>query len=528
MKEEQETEQNYMNVEKIYNTHQEMIADVNNLTNNDKVKTLGYFTINDGGSCEYYITDVLDNNCYQENLNNGLYARMIITNNVVTPIQFGCIGDGQNDDSSAFFKCLSLKNITIDLLNKEYSLYNLSDFTFKEDTSLKNGTINIDNIIMRNANGTLTLENVVIKSIGKSSTGKNQKFLIFAESGDAGNFIIRNSKILAKSDEFNNKIALVYLKDYINCIIENSYFENQSKNTEVGGCIWLSATTNQRNQVIIRNNTCINNSKDEVIGIYDNKDSEITVIENNYIESKYDSDFTVTFYRMGSKNIYLKNNTIKSHAIELSIDLSNECDVEICNNIIIHDCTLQSANNRSGIRTTNTNVHIYNNSFYMKNTEDDVFTSIPFNVGENIVKGCNILWDVYNSHNACGNALNRIDCYYQNLYSIYGKYYNSTIRTEALKLVGNIEACNCNFNTEQAVSAGYADKYVIFKNCNGGIFINDAKTEKCIIENSSITYCYGNINNPVNSQIRLNACCDSGYIHYSSINNVCVNLDHMI
>ena len=36
MKEEQETEQNYMNVEKIYNTHQEMIADVNNLTNNDK------------------------------------------------------------------------------------------------------------------------------------------------------------------------------------------------------------------------------------------------------------------------------------------------------------------------------------------------------------------------------------------------------------------------------------------------------------------------------------------------------------
>ncbi len=50
-----------------------------------------------------------------------------------------------------------------------------------------------------------------------------------------------------------------------------------------------------------------------------------------------------------------------------------------------------------------------------------------------------------------GNAINRIDCYYQNLYSIYGKYYNSTIRTEALKLVGNIEACNCNFNIEQAV-----------------------------------------------------------------------------
>ena len=68
-------------------------------------------------------------------------------------------------------------------------------------------------------------------------------------------------------------------------------------------------------------------------------------------------------YRVGSKNIYFRNNTIKSHAIELSIDLSNECDVEICNNIIIHDCTLQSANNRSGIRTTNTNVHIYNNSF---------------------------------------------------------------------------------------------------------------------------------------------------------------------
>lgn len=71
------------------------------------VKTRGYYEINDGGSAEYYITSTESLTDYQEELNSGLYATLIIENNTISVKQFGAYGDDIHDDVSAFNKAIS-------------------------------------------------------------------------------------------------------------------------------------------------------------------------------------------------------------------------------------------------------------------------------------------------------------------------------------------------------------------------------------------------------------------------------------
>lgn len=65
------------------------------------VKTRGYYSINDGGSAEYYITDTSNNSDYQENLETGLYATLIISNNPINVKLFGAKGDELTNDTQA-------------------------------------------------------------------------------------------------------------------------------------------------------------------------------------------------------------------------------------------------------------------------------------------------------------------------------------------------------------------------------------------------------------------------------------------
>lgn len=96
---------NYTLTVKIYNTHQDMIND-NNLVNNMKVKTLGYYSINDGGEAEYIITDILNEAKYQEKVGN-LYAELIVKNGEINVKQLGAKGDNETDDYQAIQNCIN-------------------------------------------------------------------------------------------------------------------------------------------------------------------------------------------------------------------------------------------------------------------------------------------------------------------------------------------------------------------------------------------------------------------------------------
>ena len=67
-----------------------------NLKVGDMVITLGYYEANDGGGAEYKIVNSI--NIYKENLNNGLYAELVIKDGLNVK-QIGAKGNGTQDDT---------------------------------------------------------------------------------------------------------------------------------------------------------------------------------------------------------------------------------------------------------------------------------------------------------------------------------------------------------------------------------------------------------------------------------------------
>ena len=91
-----------------------------NLINGSYARTLGYYSVNDGGGATYRITNVVDSTIHQESLGDGLYASLIDNKEYINPEQLGAYGDGTHDDTTAIQECLTkYKNIE---LNKEYKI----------------------------------------------------------------------------------------------------------------------------------------------------------------------------------------------------------------------------------------------------------------------------------------------------------------------------------------------------------------------------------------------------------------------
>lgn len=81
------------------------------LKNGMVAQTLGYYSVNDGGSATYKITNSTSLTDFQEELNNGLYATLIIKNDEVNSVQVGCKIEDNNFDNGPFFnKLLSIAN----------------------------------------------------------------------------------------------------------------------------------------------------------------------------------------------------------------------------------------------------------------------------------------------------------------------------------------------------------------------------------------------------------------------------------
>ena len=80
----------------------------NNLIVGSSARTMGYYTLNDGGGSLYRIIE--NNNLANDSsyilLNNGLVAELIIEDVTISPEQFGCYGNGVNDDTENLQKCI--------------------------------------------------------------------------------------------------------------------------------------------------------------------------------------------------------------------------------------------------------------------------------------------------------------------------------------------------------------------------------------------------------------------------------------
>ena len=84
---------------KVYNTYTDLIADTENLVDGMKVKTLGYYSINDGGSASYYITDdETEPYEYYIELSNNL--KLVLINEEYNVYKVDCLGLIKSSDDT--------------------------------------------------------------------------------------------------------------------------------------------------------------------------------------------------------------------------------------------------------------------------------------------------------------------------------------------------------------------------------------------------------------------------------------------
>lgn len=107
---------NYVNITKVFNTTSDLIESEETFVNGQKIKTLGYYDINDGGGADFIVSDTENSDIFQIELYNNMYANLIIKNNEVNVKSLGCKGDGINDDGTI------LQNI-INTLSSSFEIY---------------------------------------------------------------------------------------------------------------------------------------------------------------------------------------------------------------------------------------------------------------------------------------------------------------------------------------------------------------------------------------------------------------------
>lgn len=96
---------NYTQVNKVYDTYTEMISDYSTFVEGMKLKTLGYYDINDDGGGEYIVTSDENTDAYQVEIGT-LYLELIDKADLNVE-QFGAYGDGTHDDTTAIQNALN-------------------------------------------------------------------------------------------------------------------------------------------------------------------------------------------------------------------------------------------------------------------------------------------------------------------------------------------------------------------------------------------------------------------------------------
>ena len=234
---------NYTQIEKIYDTHEQMIADTN-LVNGMKVRTMGYSESLDGGGAEYLIINTTYPEIYtEETASTNLYARLIPKDNVTVEM-FGAKGDGTTDDSNAFEKALKF-GLPVILKNTTY----LVNYCI---------TKNCPNIILIGDNTTIKTNVVTTEFYGHDYYG------IITDDDNESTAYLTGGDVIIKNITFNGYADHILLWPYKGFGFINVYNRD---NIEIDNCIFTNITNDAINIQGLRKNAKISNCKFDNVGM---------------------------------------------------------------------------------------------------------------------------------------------------------------------------------------------------------------------------------------------------------------------
>ena len=210
----------------------------------DKAATLGYYEVNDGGGATYKITNVESETEYQEELENGLYASLIVDENTNVK-HFGAKGNDSYNDTNSFIKYINYcnknnKNIKIPI--GKYRIY--EDLPSLKRTVCINGEVG-NNAVQRDSyNKSLILdyrnsENYLINYTSSGAFGNSITNISFTNKTENKlkciNFNHGGYKSELKNIAFANYQQALYIEnthatrlDNVNCILCGSMEDNSN------------------------------------------------------------------------------------------------------------------------------------------------------------------------------------------------------------------------------------------------------------------------------------------------------------
>lgn len=262
---------NFFKINVVFNTVAEMKKD-SNLQVGQKISTLGYYAVNDGGGAQYIIKNTLDNTKWNEHLNNDLYAELIV-GDIYYPKMCGYSVNNSTTTNNSILQFIVNNAVNVNLPDDH--IYDIGTITISKSIKIKNGKVNGGFILNPNK----SVKNVEFDNIYfKSTINNNNAAISMAGITKQHQYIVVNNCYI------NGYTYGIYFTDgtihqgifrskFTNCTIQecNYCFYNYSNNAGYRiGDILISGNTlhayisnihlYKTDGLIFSNNTCFMNS----------------------------------------------------------------------------------------------------------------------------------------------------------------------------------------------------------------------------------------------------------------------------
>lgn len=229
------------------------------LQNGSFAKTLGYYSVNDGGGAFYLIKNSHTETDEFIELNNGLFAVLTPINNTIYLKQFGAVGDNETNEHTIIQRFF-------DYPSKNYVVNN-GNYCTLSDINLSNSNCNIK------------FENASIRFLPNASS----KYYII-NCYNLHDIVFDNIHLIGDKDEHTGQTGeyghCLNVTDSYNISIKNSIFENAWGDGIYLGLEYNETPLNEVKNLLVDNCKILNSSRN---GISVCTGKNIT-IKNSYIE----------------------------------------------------------------------------------------------------------------------------------------------------------------------------------------------------------------------------------------------------